>query len=393
MGILNFFKKPKNTISKNGLNLIYSEISGDLLYAFNKNDDKIEGLFQIFYEVKDSGINNNYNKKNIGFVFQEYNFINGLPNGFFKEYDSQSILITHIDNVKSNTFDFNVSNTNSDLGIKFHFSNRYLINGIVSKYSNLNGKSKLKREFDYGDNILISQKQFYDNGQLYFDTKLKKYYYPDGTLKKDEKTGLSFYENGNLKEDITDLKFYYPNGVLRCDLKKGIENYENGNLKIDNLIGAEFYKSKKSSYSMFNKINSLDDALKKTDVLKLLTYNNYFKDIFIYDQNGKLISNDEIDRKFWVSTYEYVNNNKEINHEKVESNIGDDMPKIQYSKSLSTTVIETKYFGPLIINGYCLEIKEEVYEDYLNGIIFSNYKLIQFNGTYNNHNYINGIQQ
>lgn len=388
MGVFNFFKKQKNTINKNGLNLIYSEISGDLLYAFNKNDDKIEGLFQIFYEVKDSGININYNKKNIGFVFQEYNFINGLPNGFFKEYDSQSILISHIDNVKSNTFDFNVSNTNSDLGIKFHFSNRYLINGIISKYSNVNGKSKLKREIEYGDNILISQKQFYDNGQLYFDSKLDKYYYPDGTLKKDEKTGLSFYENGNLKEDISNLKFYYPNGVLRCDLKQGIENYENGNLKIDNRIGAEFYKSKKSSFSIFNKINSLDDALKNKEVMKLLTHNNYFKDIFIYDENGKLISNDEIDSKFWVAT----SNNDVMNDKewlKKASQEG-----INYGISLSTdTIIECNSFGPLTINGYCLEIVEEVNKDYVDESISMRYKIFKYSGKYYENIYINGIQQ
>ena len=388
MGIFNFFKKQKNTINKNGLNLIYSEISGDLLYAFNKNYDKIEGLFQIFYEVKDSGININYNKKNIGFVFQEYNFINGLPNGFFKEYDSQSILISHIDNVKSNTFDFNVSNTNSDLGIKFHFSNRYLINGIVSKYSNVNGKSKLKREIEYGDNILISQKQFYDNGQLYFDSKLDKYYYPDGTLKKDEKTGLSFYENGNLKEDISDLKFYYPNGVLRCDLKQGIENYENGNLKIDNRIGAEFYKSKKSSFSIFNKINSLDDALKNKEVMKLLTHNNYFKDIFIYDENGKLISNDEIDSKFWVAR----SNNDDRNDKewlKKASQEG-----INFGLSLSTaTIIECNSIGPLTINGYCLEIVEEVNKDDVDESISKRYKIFKYSGKYYDHIYINGIQQ
>jgi hypothetical protein len=174
---------------------------------------------------------------------------------------------------------------------------------------------------------------------------------------------------------------------LRCDLKKGIENYENGNLKIDNRIGAEFYKSKKSSFSIFNKINSLDEALKNEEVMKLLTYNNYFKDIFIYDENGKLISNDEIDSKFWV-----VSRKNEIGDEK-EWLKKASQNDINFNISLPTkTRIECNSFGPLTINGYCIEIVEEVFNDYIDQSISKRYNLYQYNGIYNNQNYTNGIK-
>jgi hypothetical protein len=73
MGIFDIFNK-LDTKSNNGLNLIHNKITKDLLYAFHKKNGEIEGLFQVFHSVSESGNNPNYKRKNVGFVHQEYFF-------------------------------------------------------------------------------------------------------------------------------------------------------------------------------------------------------------------------------------------------------------------------------------------------------------------------------
>jgi antitoxin component YwqK of YwqJK toxin-antitoxin module len=80
------------------LNLIYSKENGDLLYSFNKKNGKIEGLLQVFYSVKKSKNNPNYQKTNVGLVHEEYFFLNGLINGPYKKYDINSKLLLQIKN-------------------------------------------------------------------------------------------------------------------------------------------------------------------------------------------------------------------------------------------------------------------------------------------------------
>ena len=105
MGLFDFFKR-LDTQKNNGLNLIHDKRNKNLLYAFNKKNGKIEGLLQVFHSVGYSGHNPNYKKTNVGLVHQEYFFIDGFPNGHFKEFDSKGNLIYHIENIKSNSFNF-----------------------------------------------------------------------------------------------------------------------------------------------------------------------------------------------------------------------------------------------------------------------------------------------
>ena len=105
MGLFDIFNR-LDTKTNNGLNLIHDKKTKNLLYAFNKKNGRIDGLVQVFYSVSSSGHNPHYKLTNVGFVRQEYFFIDGLPNGYFKEFDSKGNLTCYIENLKSNSFNF-----------------------------------------------------------------------------------------------------------------------------------------------------------------------------------------------------------------------------------------------------------------------------------------------
>lgn len=157
MGLFDLFNK-LDTISNNGLNLIHDKTTKDLLYAFNKKNGKIQGLLQVFYSVSSSGNNPNYKRTNVGFVRQEYFFIDGLPDGYFKEYDSKGNLYCHIENIKTYTFNFNSNFNTHFLKSKLLFSDKYQLNGFVNEYYS-NGDLSSEKKVE--NNELISSKNYY----------------------------------------------------------------------------------------------------------------------------------------------------------------------------------------------------------------------------------------
>jgi hypothetical protein len=291
MGLFDFYTG--NTTNNDGLNLIYSKENGDLLYAFNKKNGKIDGLLQIFHSVRSSGQNPNYIKTNVGLVKQEYFFIDGLPNGYFKEFDSKGNLSYYIENIKSNSFNFSSKFSIYFLNTKLLFSDKYQINGVIKSFLDDSFK-----EYKIQENKLISEKEFFNNGNLKYDKNKK----------------IRYYENGILHHDLNEGKIYYETGVLKCDLKEGKEYYKNGNIKIDIPSGKNYFKSNNYNINFFDQsyLFSFEDALFNTRNKK---YNNYpyngflgnfyeyFKEIYFYDEKGMLISKDEIINKFLKMAY------------------------------------------------------------------------------------------
>ena len=170
MGLFDIFNK-LDINTNNGLNLIHDKKNKNLLYAFNKKNGKIDGLLQIFHSVWSSGQNPNYIKTNVGLVKQEYFFIDGLPNGYFKEFDSKGNLSYYIENIKSNSFNFSSKFSIHFLNTKLLFSDKYQINGFVNEYYTNGAFSAVKK---VEENKLISSEFYYKNGQLYssYDKKV-----------------------------------------------------------------------------------------------------------------------------------------------------------------------------------------------------------------------------
>ena len=147
MGLFDFFTR-LDTKNNNGLNLIHDKRNKNLLYSFYKKNGKIEGLFQVFHNTKVSSNNPNYKKTNVGLVHQEYYFINGLPNGYFKEYDFKGNLKIHSESIKSVDFDFNKVVQSEKLKTNLLFTKEYKINGflkIFDRNGNLESEEQYKK--------------------------------------------------------------------------------------------------------------------------------------------------------------------------------------------------------------------------------------------------------
>ena len=278
MGLFDFLKKQQNTITNDGLNLIYSKENGDLLYVYNKNDGKIEGLLQVFHNTKVSSNNPNYKKTNVGLVHQEYYFINGLPNGYFKEYDFKGNLKIHSESIKSVDFDFNKVVHSEKLKTNLLFTKEYKINGFL-KIFDRNGN--LESEEQYKKNELINRKMFFLNGQLKYDSNEGKKYYENGQLKSDIKEGKEYYENGNIKIDVPSGKRYF----------------------IFNDFNIHFFEYTSCFFSfedfLFSRPRKFDNSSEK----KYFDLFKYFEEIYIYDEYGVLISNDKIIKKYVKNLY------------------------------------------------------------------------------------------
>lgn len=220
MGLLDFFNKQQNTISDDGLNLIYSKEDGYLLYAFNKSNGIIDGLFQVFYNPKDSGRNPNYKKnKKVGLVYQEYFFSEGKQNGPFKEYHKNGKLSIYRGNLKSDFLDFNNQKWSNLMQTNLIVSDDYEINGNLNIYRFDSGE--IKKEKNYDNGRLIYEKWFFPNGNLEYNSLDEKYYYDNGQLKLDKKEGVAYYINGNIKtkpskgiENSDDLIWYNTDGTI-----------------------------------------------------------------------------------------------------------------------------------------------------------------------------------
>ena len=398
MGLFDIFNR-LDTITNNGLNLIHDKKTKNLLYTYYKKSGKIEGLLQVFHSVGYSGHNPNYKQSNIGFVRQEYFFMDGLPNGYFKEYDSNGNLYCHIENIKSNSFNFKLTFSIIFLKSKLLFSDKYQINGFVNEYYTNNTLSSEKK---VKENKLISSKSYYQNGQLRYDEKKGIEYYENGQLKNDKKKGTEYYEdgilksykkfgeeyldhktyrlksdlkehkeynekgvliydlkggkefnkNGQLKSDLKEGKEYYENGKLKSDLKEGKEYYENGNIKIDNPAGKNYLKSKNLNLNIFNGIYSFDELIHSNKPIKKFNYFEYFKEIYLFDMNGILISKDEIIDRYHLK-YDKIR--------RIESKRRLAKSGIRINMAPERDRVELLFHGLILINSCCFSVEEEIF--------------------------------
>jgi antitoxin component YwqK of YwqJK toxin-antitoxin module len=275
MGLFNFFNR-LDTKTNDGLNLIHHQDTKNLLYTFNKRNGKIEGLLQVFRSVASSGQNPNYTKTNVGLVHQEYFFINGLPNGYFKEYDFKGNLKIHSESIKSVDFlFFNKVFYSEKLKTYLLFTKEYKINGFL-KIFDKNGN--LESEEQYKKNELINRKMFFSNGQLKYDSNEGKKYYENGQLKSDIKEGKEYYENGNIKIDVPSGKRYF----------------------IFNDFNIHFFEYTSCFFSfedfLFSRPRKIDWKIEREK--KYFDLFKYFEEIYFYDENGVLICNDKIIEKY-----------------------------------------------------------------------------------------------
>lgn len=368
MGIFDFFNK-LDTKSNNGLNLIHNKSTKDLQYAFHMKNGKIEGLFQVFHSVSKSGNNPNYKRVNVGFVHQEYFFINGLPNGYFKEYDFKGNLCCQIDSIKTNTFNFNSNFSIDFLKSKLLFSEKYQINGFVNEYYN-NGS--ISRERKVEENKIITSKSYYQNGQLHFDFIELKEYYENGQIKKDSK--------GNIKE-------YYENGQIKFDIISGKEYYESGALKIDNKCGAKYLKLENINPDYFNDNYTFEKFLIKDTIVSNKWIFNYYKELLIYDEKGELINIEQI-----VDLYDQEDYHK--SHADIRKSFSDMGGHI----SITTyPYLETRNSEPFLINNFCFICNVKIYGEQDNLTFSESYRkhtkthLSTFTGWHNNLYYNYGI--
>lgn len=195
MGLFDFLKKNKNIITDNGLNLIYSKDNNYLLYAYNKQNGKIEGLLEVFHNPKVSGYNLNYKRiGKVGLVYQEYFFSEGKQNGVFKQFNEVGKLEIYRENLKSEFLDFNNPIWSDKMQTKLIVKDNLEISGNLNKYYE-NGIIEEEKNYIHGQ--LVNIKQYYKNGQLNIerckegdDWKEHIEYYINGKIKTKKYQGL-----------------------------------------------------------------------------------------------------------------------------------------------------------------------------------------------------------
>ena len=373
MGLFDIFNR-LDTKNNNGLNLIHDKETKDLIFAFNRKNGRIDGLVQVFYSVNSSGHNPNYKLTNVGFVRQEYLFIDGFPNGYFKEFDSKGNLSYHIENIKSNSFNFSLNFSINFIKPNLLFSDRYLINGFVNEYY---PNGILSKELKVVENKLNSSKSYYQNGQLNYDSIESKEYYDNGQLKKDLKSGEEYYENGQLKSDI----------------KVGKEYYINGNIKIDNFRGKEYYILENLNPDIFNEIFSFKDILKTNFMISNKIINDYYSNITCYKYDGSLCNSEEIEG--------ILLENEEEPHDSYQHSLGRDVAKLSVSKFRQTIKVKSIYSNPILINDFCFRFEEGIYGSikyaddfgklYYNNHKYTEFRLVSYTGWYNDIYYKDGM--
>jgi tetratricopeptide (TPR) repeat protein len=378
MGLFDIFNR-LDTKTNNGLNLIHDKKTKNLLYAFNKKNGRIDGLVQVFYSVGSSGHNPNYKLTNVGFVRQEYLFIDGFPNGYFKEFDSKGNLSYHIDNIKSNTFNFILNFSLNFLKPRLLFSDKYQINGFVNEYY---PNGILSKELKVVENKLNSSKSYYQNGQLNYDSIESKEYYDNGQLKKNLKSGEEYYENGQLKKDLKTGEEYYKNGQLKFDILRGKEYYENGTIKIDNDCGAKYLISESLNPVYFKDNNSFDKFLKKDTIINDNKFYNYYKNILIYNEEGELINIEQIINLYDQEDYFLRASRLRKSFREMGGHIS----------ITSKPYLDTKCSEPILINNYCFSVCVKFYGDpFLKINLDTTTHLSPYTGWYNNISYDKGI--
>ncbi len=392
MGLFDILTGNKTT--KNGLNLIYSK-NGDLLYEFNKINGKIEGILKVYYSLKDSSNSANISSKKVGLVKEEYFFLNGLPNGYYKKFDLKSKLIIEIESIKSEVIDFNSSFyfKLDSRGINLDLSNFYEINGnvrinnqIICQYEIVNNKiNNLKEFYENGQLKYDKQKglKYYENGQLEENSRIGEKYYENGQLELNSKSGEEYYENGQLKKNPKSGEEYYENGQLKFDLMNGREYYENGSIKIKNDNGAKYFISENLNRENFKENYSFDSFIKGDSIISNNIIYNYYKNVLIYNESGEFYSIRQI-----IEIYFQENYFNRIN--RIRKEWRDKGGHISITPKNHSG---TKYSEPLLINNFCFIVNVEYYShDYLYQNDYeTTTHLNPYTGLFNNIHYENGI--
>ena len=201
MGIFDFFKKNKNIITDNGLNLIYSKDNNYLLYAYNKQNGNIEGLLEVFHNPKVSGYNLNYKRiSKVGLVYQEYIFSEGKQNGVFKQFNEVGKLEIYRENLKSEFLDFNNPIWSDKMQTKLIVKDNLEISGNLNKYYE-NGIIEEEKNYIHGQ--LVNIKQYYKNGQLNIERCKEGEHW---------KEHIEYYINGKIK--TKKYQGFYINNVF-----------------------------------------------------------------------------------------------------------------------------------------------------------------------------------
>ena len=394
MGLFDFLTGNKTT--KNGLNLIYSK-KGDLLYEFNKIAGKIEGKLKVYYSLKESSNNPSISRKQVGLVYEEYFFLNGLPNGNYKRFDRESKLIIEIESIKSEIIDFNSSFYIQiyTKEIRLLFSNFYEVNGNVRinnyHYEIINNKI-IKEFYENGQLKYDNQNgmHYYENGQLKQNSRRCKKYYENGQLELNWKSGEAYYENGQLKTNPKSGEEYYKNGQLKFDLMNGREYYKNGSIKIKNDNGAKYFKLENLNRENFKRNNSFDCFIKGDSIISNTMIYNYYKNVLIYNESGEFYNVGQIIEIYFQENYlKGISRTRQWHHER--------------GGHIQITPLKhwkTEYSEPLLINNFCFIVNVEYYYDQFScSSLMSNNKtaahttthLNPYTGLYNNIHYENGI--
>ena len=385
MGLFDFLTGNKTT--KNGLNLIYSK-KGDLLYEFNKIAGKIEGKLKVYYSLKESSNNPSISRKQVGLVYEEYFFLNGLPNGNYKRFDRESKLIIEIEYIKSEIIDFNSSFyiQIDTKGIRLLFSNFYEVNGNVRinnyHYEIINNKI-IKEFYENGQLKYDNQNgmHYYENGQLKQNSRRCKKYYENGQLELNWKSGEAYYENGQLKTNPTSGEEYYENGQLKFDLMNGREYYENGSIKIKNDKGAKYFKLENLNQENFKRNNSFDCFIEGDSIISNTMIYNYYKNVLIYNESGEFYTVGQIIEIY--SQENYLKRDSRIRERYASLGVRISRTPLLYWK--------TEYSEPILINNFCFIVNVDYYQNAIKTNMNTTTHLNPYTGLYNNIHYENGI--
>ena len=391
MGLFDILTGNKTT--KNGLNLIYSK-NGDLLYEYNKIAGKIEGLLKVYYSLTESSNGPNTYSKKVGLVKEEYFFLNGLPNGYYKKFDLNSKLIIEIESIKSEVINFSSSFyfKLDSRGINLDLSNFYEINGnvriynqIICQYEIVNNKiNNLKEFYENGQLKFDKQKglRYFENGQLEENSRSGEKYYENGQLRLNSKSGEEYYENGQLKMNPKSGEEYYKNGQLKFDLINGREYYENGSIKIKNDDGAKYFISENLNRENFKDNYSFDCFIKGDSIISNNMIYNYYKNVLIYNESGEVYNIEEI-----VGLYSQENYFQHISRIRKEWKDRGGHISITPKKHSGT-----KHSEPLLINNFCFIVTIEYYRADLEWHDSeTTTHLNPYTGLFNNINYEKGI--
>ena len=286
MGILNFFKKNKNTTNNNGLNEVYSENGkGKIIRRFYKKNGLEEGIYEIWCPNTEK-------------ITDRYIYKDGLKEGPHEKF---------------------FKNTNILLGRSNYIKDK--LDGISEQFYQ-NGKTRSSKK--YGKKGVTEEKTFNESGVLihHYTPKKKSKFYDNGDVKFEEKTKKSqqyFYKNGQVRIERLISKEHPKGKFYHYD--------ENGN-KISNEEIISFY-SNFDNYVIYQDLFYDYDFRFETPGVKV----NY-RSRSMFDTPEKIIINDNI--------YQITHLHKgSINFELIE----EVMTKTNWQKNEHMSKFYEEYFG------------------------------------------------